>query len=342
MPEGLGLVLPTKAMPFARTRLFSWPEKLRMARDVVWPRLLGRGRHRRGHVTCGGAWGRRWWSGLPGRWWAASTGRRSTSCSLDAVVPQLRIAEREHRSLLFAGLADGRAMQGGDRRRRPPGAKTPRACSSRCAAGWRRWWTLSGVRCGGAGADLRTACGVRSLSRAGTGVAARFADGSLGRFDGAIIAAPAPVAARPAGGRGPGRSRGARRRSRTGRRILVTLAYRRARGPRAGGARLPRAVVRGRPDLRLHLVIGEVARPRARRTRCCSGCSSATRGPGHVPAGGRPGRRGAGGRRADAADRGRAAAGPRLALGGRDAALHRGPPGPRGGDRRPRWRPGPP
>ena len=41
MPEGLGLVLPTRALPFARTRLFSWPEKARMAVDVVSPRRLG-------------------------------------------------------------------------------------------------------------------------------------------------------------------------------------------------------------------------------------------------------------------------------------------------------------
>ena len=37
MPDGLGLVLPTKVMPFARSRLFTVPEKLRMAKDVVWP-----------------------------------------------------------------------------------------------------------------------------------------------------------------------------------------------------------------------------------------------------------------------------------------------------------------
>ena len=40
MPEGLGLVLPTRALPFARSRLFSWPEKIRMARDVVAPRSM--------------------------------------------------------------------------------------------------------------------------------------------------------------------------------------------------------------------------------------------------------------------------------------------------------------
>ena len=40
MPDGLGLVLPTKVMPFARTRLFSWPEKIRMAIDLVSPRML--------------------------------------------------------------------------------------------------------------------------------------------------------------------------------------------------------------------------------------------------------------------------------------------------------------
>jgi oxygen-dependent protoporphyrinogen oxidase len=49
MPDGLGLVLPTKALPFARTRLFSWPEKAHGA-DVVRPRCSTAGRG--GARTC--------------------------------------------------------------------------------------------------------------------------------------------------------------------------------------------------------------------------------------------------------------------------------------------------
>ena len=67
---------------------------------------------------------------------------------------------------------------------------------------------------------------MRSLSRAGTGVAARFADGSLGRFDGAVLAVPAPVAARLLEGEVPGAA-AALATVPHGTSILVTLAYRR-------------------------------------------------------------------------------------------------------------------
>ena len=45
------------------------------------------------------------------------------------------------------------------------------------------------------GVQIQTGRPVRSLQRAGTGVAARFADGSEGRFGAVVIATPAPVAA---------------------------------------------------------------------------------------------------------------------------------------------------
>jgi oxygen-dependent protoporphyrinogen oxidase len=43
MPDGLGLILPTKVRPFVGTRLFSWPEKARMALDLVLPRVMAAG-----------------------------------------------------------------------------------------------------------------------------------------------------------------------------------------------------------------------------------------------------------------------------------------------------------
>jgi oxygen-dependent protoporphyrinogen oxidase len=76
------------------------------------------------------------------------------------------------------------------------------------------------------GAELRPATRVRSLGRAGVGVAARFADGSLGSFDGAILAVPAPVAAGLLKGEVPGAT-AALAGVPHGTSILVTLAYRR-------------------------------------------------------------------------------------------------------------------
>jgi oxygen-dependent protoporphyrinogen oxidase len=110
MPEGMGLVLPTRLAPFVTTRLFSWPQKLRAGLDVVLPRWLDGEdvsigaflRHR-----LGGAMVDRLADPLLGGIYGAPV----DELSLFAVVPQLRDYERDHRSLLFASLAQGRAAR---------------------------------------------------------------------------------------------------------------------------------------------------------------------------------------------------------------------------------------
>jgi oxygen-dependent protoporphyrinogen oxidase len=146
--------------------------------------------------------------------------------SLDAVVPQLRVAEREHRSLLFAGLADGRAMRAMTARR-PPGAK-PLGVFVSLRGGMETLVDALAAGLASAGADVRTSCGVRALDRAGMGVAARFEDGSMDRFDGAVLAVPAPVAARMLEGEVPGAA-AALGTVPHGTSALVTLAYPRER-----------------------------------------------------------------------------------------------------------------
>jgi oxygen-dependent protoporphyrinogen oxidase len=225
MPEGLGLVLPTKAMPFARTKLFSWPEKVRMAKDVVWPRMLPAGdiavgtflRSRLGSPIV---------DRLAGPLVGGVYGTPIDELSLDAVVPQLRVAEREHRSLLLAGLADGRAMRE-LAAKRPPGARSLGVFVS-LRGGMETLVDALEASLAAAGADIRTSTQVRSLSRAGTAVAARFGDGSLGRFDGVILAVPAPVSARLLEGEVPGAT-AALSEVPHGTSILVTLAYPRDR-----------------------------------------------------------------------------------------------------------------
>ncbi len=234
MPEGLGLVLPTKVMPFARTRLFSWPEKVRMAKDLVWPRMLPEG-----DIAVGAFLRRRLGSPLverlAGPLVGGVYGTPIDELSLDAVVPQLRTAEREHRSLLLAGLADGRAMRH---------AMAPRAAAADAArtAGHppppKPLGVFVSLRDGmqtlvdalegalaAAGVVIRPGLEVRSLGRAGTGVAAWLDDGMLARFDGAILAVPAPVAGRLVAGEAPGAT-AALDAVPHGTSILVTLAYR--------------------------------------------------------------------------------------------------------------------
>jgi oxygen-dependent protoporphyrinogen oxidase len=142
--------------------------------------------------------------------------------SLDAIVPQLRVAERDHRSLLLAGLADGRAMRAA-MARRPAGSKRLGAfVSLRNGMDTLTGALVSSLVLGGA--DVRTSRAIRSLSRAGSGVAARFADGSIVRYDGAIVATPAPSAARLLEPELPAAAR-ALAALPHGTSILVTLAY---------------------------------------------------------------------------------------------------------------------
>ncbi len=221
MPEGLGLVLPTRAMPFARTKLFSWPEKIRMTKDIAWPRMLPDD-----DIAVGTFLRRRLGSPLVDRLAGPLVGgvygTPIDELSLDAVVPQLRTAEREHRSLLFAGLSDGRATRRAAAAR-PAGATSPGAFAT-LRGGMDTLTSALEASLGEAGVDVRLGLGVRTLARAGSGVAARFADGSVVRFDAVLVAAPAPVAAALLDDEAPRAAR-ALDGIPHGTSILVTLAY---------------------------------------------------------------------------------------------------------------------
>ncbi len=107
MPEGMGLVLPTRLRPFVETDMFSPLEKLRIGMDLLLPRD-----GRDDDVAVGAFLRRRLGRALVDRLaWPLLGGVYGTlidELSLKAVVPQLRDAERRHRSLLLASLASGR------------------------------------------------------------------------------------------------------------------------------------------------------------------------------------------------------------------------------------------
>jgi oxygen-dependent protoporphyrinogen oxidase len=112
LPEAMGLVLPTRLGPFITTAMFSPLEKLRIGMDLVLPRD---GLDRDVSV---GAFLRRRLGGvlvdrLAGPLLGGVYATPIDELSLMAVVPQLRDAERRHRSLLLASLASGRAAKVG-------------------------------------------------------------------------------------------------------------------------------------------------------------------------------------------------------------------------------------
>lgn len=107
MPDGMGMVLPTKIWPFVTTRILSWPDKLRAGLDLVLPRRLGpedtsigsllRGRLGGGIVT-------RFADPMVGGIYGSSV----DELSLDAVLPSLRANEETDRSLMLASIRGGR------------------------------------------------------------------------------------------------------------------------------------------------------------------------------------------------------------------------------------------
>lgn len=203
MPDGMGLVLPTRMGPFVTTRLFSWPQKLRAGLDVVLPRSLdGRDvsigtflRHRLGPAMVD-----RLAEPLLGGIYGAPV----DELSLLAVVPQLRDYERDHRSLLLASLAQGRAARARARERAAAGAASgPRPSGSAMGS---MFVSLAGglgslvdalVEAieSAPGAEIRTRTAVAGLERDGARTAVRLADGTRLLPDAVVLAAPAPVSA---------------------------------------------------------------------------------------------------------------------------------------------------
>jgi len=208
MPEGMGLVLPTRMAPLATTRLFSWPQKLRAGLDMVLPRWLdGQDvsigaflRHR-----LGGAMVDRLADPLLG----GIYGTPVDELSLFAVVPQLRDYERDHRSLLLASLAQGRAARARARTAATAGGSGVAGVGQGNGSGngsGSPFLSLAGgmgslvyaladaVR-SAPGAQIRLGTGVVALERAGARTAVTLSDGTRLTPDAVVLAGPAGCSA---------------------------------------------------------------------------------------------------------------------------------------------------
>ena len=118
LPDGMGMVLPTKMWPFVKTGILSPWDKVRAGLDLVLPRLLGPQ-----DVAIGDFLGRRLGRGIVRKFAdpmiGGIYGAEVDELSLDAVLPSLRVSERDHRSLMLASFAQGRSA------RVTPGAGSP-------------------------------------------------------------------------------------------------------------------------------------------------------------------------------------------------------------------------
>ncbi|MEI8082043.1 MAG: protoporphyrinogen oxidase [Actinomycetes bacterium] len=199
MPDGMGLVLPTKIAPFARTELFTWPQKLRAGMDVVLPRSLGPEdisigqflRHRLGPAMV---------EQLGDPMLGGVYGASVDELSLDAVLPQFRTYEQDYRSLLLASLAQGRATRASAKKAAaaagPGAAKAPdspfrslrRGMGSLVAALTERIAASPGV-------DLRYNTSVSALEWSDGRSTVRLSDGTVLNPDVVVIATPASATA---------------------------------------------------------------------------------------------------------------------------------------------------
>ena len=191
LPDAMGMVLPTRMVPFVTTPILTWRHKARAGLDLVLPRRLG------ASDTSAGAFLRaRLGDGVVDRFAqpliGGIYGAGIDELSLDAVLPTLRASEQEHRSLMVASLAQGRDAR---RRARASGAPTPGSPfrSLRTGLGALPERLAADVRAGGA--DVRLATRVERLDTDSTGTAATFSDGSVERFDAVILAVGAAAMA---------------------------------------------------------------------------------------------------------------------------------------------------
>ncbi len=179
IPAGMGMVLPTRLVPFARTRILSWPQKLRAALDLVLPRVLGAQ-----DMSIGALLRRRLGTGVVARFAdplvGGIYGATVDELSIDAVLPVLRTHEAERRSLILASLAQGRSAP------RPASPDSSPFRSMAAGMGSLVDGLVDGLRA--RGADLRTGTRAVGLEVVGTAAVVTLADGSRHEAAGVVLA----------------------------------------------------------------------------------------------------------------------------------------------------------
>ena len=192
LPDGMGMVLPTRLWPFVTTGTLTPWDKLRAGFDLVLPRLLGDD-----DVSIGAFLGRRLGRGIVRKFAdpmiGGIYGSSVDELSLDAVLPSLRMNEREHRSLMLASLAQGRS------KRMTPGAGSPFRTLRGGLGDMVDRLVTELIRLG---ADLRTGVAASGLEDHPDGARVVFEGGSV-TADAAVLATGPAGAARLLAGAAP-------------------------------------------------------------------------------------------------------------------------------------------
>jgi oxygen-dependent protoporphyrinogen oxidase len=197
MPSAMGLVLPTRLGPFVTTPVLSWRAKLRATADLLLPRSLSKD-----DQSIGALLRRRLGPGVVQRiadpLLGGVYGASVDELSLDAVVPSLRTAEAQHRSLLLASLAQGRASRQGSSPSGSPFRSLSNGMGSLVEA------LVDALT--RKGAQLLSRWPVTQLTRSAGGWTAQGPEGQLLSAAGVILACGATATARLLGPIAPGAS----------------------------------------------------------------------------------------------------------------------------------------
>ena len=189
LPDGLMFMVPTKLLPTAFTRLFSWPTKIRMAREYLFPpkpavedeSVADMTRRHFGQETV---------DRLVSPLLSGVYGGDATQLSVRAVLPRMVQMEEKHRSLTRGMLAARKKTpSGGAKTGRPPALFTTlRDGMSQMARGIGAQLQPGAVHLGTAVDAVGRVDGSGGESMGGWTVAASFGED---RFDAVILALPA-------------------------------------------------------------------------------------------------------------------------------------------------------
>lgn len=189
LPSDMGAILPTRLLPFVTTPILRPRDKARAALDLLRPRVLDRD-----DVSVGEFLRTRLGDGVTDRLAdplvSGIYGLGVDELSLDATMPTLRDSEERHRSLVLAGLAQGRAMRQGTGLRRGVGSPFQTVDTG---LGTLIDTLVEALRA--AGADLWLSRPVTRLSASSDVAVVAESGGVVGEYDALVLTAGAAVAA---------------------------------------------------------------------------------------------------------------------------------------------------